>query len=78
MSRETDQARAAAMHAGTAWLTHKADCPRCARAGHAGGRGPGPCRRGLPLYTAYLATSKELERQRELDRHPPPGLIPLF
>ena len=76
MSRETNQARAIAVHAGVKWLGHKADCPRCARAGHAGGRGAGPCKNGAPLYLAYLAANKELAHQRELDRQPAPGQEP--
>jgi hypothetical protein len=78
MSRETKQARAVALGAGTRWYSHKADCPRCARCAHSGGRGPGPCKHGHPLYLAYMSAQADLTRNLQLDKHPPAGMDPLF
>jgi len=78
MSRETRLARAVALDAGTRWLGHKGDCPRCARCSHSGGRGPGPCKHGRPLYLAYKSAQADLARNVQLGKLPPAGMDPLF
>jgi hypothetical protein len=77
MSRETALASAQARKAAAAWRAHRADCSRCAQSARSS-RGPGPCSQGAPLYLAHKSAQKELARNRELDKQPPPGQGALF
>ena len=77
MSRETALASAQARKAAAAWRAHRADCSRCARVCPVQ-PGPGPCSQGAPLYLAHKSAQKELARNRELDKQPPPGQGALF
>ena len=72
MSIQTTHARTAAFYAGTAWKTHRLNCVTCCD------RSKIRCAEGLPLYAVHLAAEKDLKRNWELDKLPPPGQGTLF
>lgn len=72
MSRETTAARAEADHWETQWARHLADCSSC------GTKRLDNCGQGIAIKGQLAIARGTLRRERELDRRPGPGQIPLF
>lgn len=77
MSRQTTEARAEASCWAEKWQSHRQWCRACSRAARRR-RWEELCPTGAATRAAHVESQRELDRQRWLDRQPPPGQLALF